>query len=164
MKYQKGFTLIELVLVIGIIAIVSTFGFNIINQLTNTRNFDSSVDDFVNLIYEAKSNTLSQVKVNGSCATTDLIGYRIDLDNTADPIAYSMSIVCGTDVNTPSSWVNTQIKSGTMPSDVSADISPASNFMFVIPNALVSERVEININYADQGRSITVATTGAVFR
>lgn len=164
MRLQKGFTLIELVLVIGIISIVSVFGFAAIGQLTGSQDFDSATNDFINLVYEAKSNTLSQIKSGGNCSATDLMGYKITVDNTVSPVSYKMEIICGTSIDTPASWTPTIVKSGTFTADMSVDITPVNNFMFVVPNATVSDEIEINFNYLDQNRGITVATTGAIFQ
>lgn len=163
-KLQKGFTLIELILVIGIIAIVSVFGFASIGQLTGSQDFDTSVDDFINLVYEAKSNTLSQVKVGGNCAATDLMGYKIAVNNASIPSTYTMSIVCGTSIDIPAGWTATSVKTGNFSNEMSVDIVPATSFIFEVPNALVTDEVTINLNYQDQNRGITIATTGAIFQ
>ncbi len=164
LKIQKGFTIIELVLVIGIISVISTFGFVAISQFSNSRDFESSVDNFVNTIYEAKSNTLSQVKLGGNCASTNLIGYKVTLDSAANPIPYTLSIVCGTDSETPSSWTTTAIRTAYLSADTSLDMVPTENFMFETPNALVSDEYTMNLSNGSLTRTIVVATAGAILR
>lgn len=161
---NRGFTLIELILVVSIIAIVSSFGFVSLNQLVGAKDFETSVDEFVNTVYEAKSNTLSQVKLGGNCTTTNLIGYKISVNTSVDPITYTMSIVCGTDSDTPSSWVTTAIKTLSFPSDTTAEITPLNNFMFETPNALVDEEFTINLTNDSSNRTIVVATAGAILQ
>lgn len=164
MNKQKGFTLIEIILVIAIISMVSIFGFSAMNNFNSSQNFDNSSDDFINLIHEAKSNTLSQVKVGGNCATTDLIGYRISIDNAVTPNTYSMDIVCGSAVDLPATWTYANVLTNSFSDNTTVEMTPAANFMFVVPNALVANQMEISINYLDQNKIISVATTGAIFQ
>ncbi|TXG76516.1 prepilin-type N-terminal cleavage/methylation domain-containing protein [Candidatus Dojkabacteria bacterium] len=164
LKIQKGFTIIELVLVVGIIGVISTFGFVAIDQFTSSKDFESTTNNFVNMIYEAKSNTLSQVKLGGNCAATNLIGYKISVNTAVNPISYTMSIVCGTDSETPSSWTTTAIKTDYLTTDASLDMVPTSSFMFETPNALVSEEYTMNLSFGSLNKTIVVATAGAILQ
>lgn len=162
-KIERGFTLIEIVLVVAIIMIVSGAGYLAVNQLNNTQNFEVAVNNFVNVIYEAKSNALSQVKLGNNCAATDLMGYKISISSEELPSTYSLSIVCGSDINDSSTWTDTLLKTETFPENVSVSLDSVDNFTFTVPHALVEEAVEINLGNGNLINTVTVSTTGAIF-
>ena len=60
-KINKGFTLIEVVIVIFLIALVSTIVFNNLSSFRQDQILRSTTSDVVTLLNEAKQNTLSSV-------------------------------------------------------------------------------------------------------
>lgn len=96
-KLSRGFTLIELLVVMSVIAIVSTVSVASFVSYSQSSTLKQGSSDVGNLLRDAKSRTLSQVKPANCSGTLD--GYRVDICgltgstcSTAD--TYTLSVVC----------------------------------------------------------------------
>jgi prepilin-type N-terminal cleavage/methylation domain-containing protein len=63
-SYTSGFTLIELILVIGIMAVLATVGFNAFLQYRRQQAFSTAVADVINMLYLVRSRAQSRVAFN----------------------------------------------------------------------------------------------------
>lgn len=92
---QRGFTLIELIVVVGIMSILSIIG--IVNYIGFSRSqaLNASVQDVALLVQQGKSYTASQVRQKtGSCTSINrpFGGYRVRITL---PRTYRLEELCG---------------------------------------------------------------------
>ncbi|MEK7605960.1 MAG: type II secretion system protein [Patescibacteria group bacterium] len=93
----RGFTLIELLVVMSVIAIVSTVTVASFVSYSQSSTLKQGSSDVGNLLRDAKSRTLSQVKPSNCSGTLD--GYRVDIcgltgSTCATQDTYTLSMVC----------------------------------------------------------------------
>ncbi len=87
---NKGFTLLELIIVFSVISILSTIGIASFVNYSRAQSFQTASASLASTLSLAKSHANSQVKPS-QCANEALSGYRVDiLSNTT----YSLSAVC----------------------------------------------------------------------
>jgi prepilin-type N-terminal cleavage/methylation domain-containing protein len=100
---KKGFTIIELIIVLAIISISATAGY-----VSYTRTFQSSTlkkdaQDFGNLISIAKDRTI-RLDMTPNTACTQFRGYDVLLSTATVPHTYQLRFIChvgAADVYTP---------------------------------------------------------------
>lgn len=75
---SRGFSLVELLVVITIMAIVSAVGITGYVSYSRTQTLKSAADDVASLLLTARSNAVSQIKpTTGECASYPLDGYTV---------------------------------------------------------------------------------------
>lgn len=164
-KNDKGFTLVEIVIVITVIVSLASLGYISYSRITENQNFNNTYNDLSNDLFEIKSNTLSQVDASSTCENNgqNLVGYQFSANSAAN--TYSMNIVCATDTTDPNTWQTTTVKTVTLNSDIGISIDPdGESILFEVPNATTAK--EYNINLYDPGntKTIIVSTSGAIFQ
>lgn len=58
-KYQKGITMLEILIVLAIIAIISTIVILNLSSFRNERAIRNTIEDVISLLNEARNNTIS---------------------------------------------------------------------------------------------------------
>lgn len=96
---QRGFTLIELIVVLSILAILSTLGIAAFINYSRIQALNAAASDFETTLKTAKSRAQSQVKP-ASCAGQSLDGYAVAICTTGSPCLrteynYELHAVCG---------------------------------------------------------------------
>src|SRR3989344_3199360 len=122
-KSHKGFTLIELIIVISVIGILSAIGTVGFIDYSSTAKLNTAASDLATLLNVAKSNSLSQLKDEAVCAGTVLNGYKVRIVPSTD--SYTLSVRCG---NTDHNIVTKTLSD---PSNMSFTSVP-STFLFPI--------------------------------
>lgn len=100
LKQQKGFTLLELLLVIAMISIFSVIGVAAFVIYNRNQVVNNAVLEVVTALNTAKSSASSQVKSNitvggSACDTTSLVGYSVQFvgrDITVEAICGTWSL------------------------------------------------------------------------
>lgn len=96
-KSHKGFTLVEILIVIALMALIATFGYYSYTQFNNGQALASSYNDLSGFLREAKSDTLSQAKPSSCTAdavSRTLVGFRIIVKNASIPNYYVLESIC----------------------------------------------------------------------
>jgi len=86
---DRGFTLLELIIVFTVIAILSTVGIASFVSYSRSQSLQSAASDLALTLDSAKSRANSQVKPSGCSGA--LKGYKIDIYSET---TYSLSVVC----------------------------------------------------------------------
>ena len=89
---QKGFTLLELIIVFTVIAILSTVGLASFVNYSKTQALQQSYNDLLNTLNTAKSDAFSQIKPS-QCNSYTLNGYSVVI-NTSTWKSYSLNVIC----------------------------------------------------------------------
>jgi prepilin-type N-terminal cleavage/methylation domain-containing protein len=89
----EGFTLIELITAITIMAILSTIGIASFTNYSRTQALSNATQDVVTALQLAKASAASQVKP-ATCTPGVLVGYQVTIDATPGVESYSMAPVC----------------------------------------------------------------------
>jgi len=149
---QKGFTLIELMVVISITAILGVLGIAGFVNYNQTQVLQFSANEVVNMLNLAKSRAQSQVKLGDSCGThTFLEGYRVDIISN-DNDSYVLNSLC--------SGVLSPLETKTLPSSLSFDAD--NSFFFPIQTGGVEAPGQIVIDSDGRTKTITVNSLGGV--
>ena len=88
---QRGFSLIELLVVFALIAVITSLGFAAFSAYNSSQVVQSSTSDVANVLNTAKARALSQVKPD-VCSASVLEGYEVTIAQGAQ--TYTLSVVC----------------------------------------------------------------------
>jgi prepilin-type N-terminal cleavage/methylation domain-containing protein len=115
--HQNGFTLLEVLLSIALLATLSVTGYSAFTQFNQQKNLSLATADFSGILSEAKSDTLNQVNA-GTCQPDKTFkGYLVQLNGDSGAYSsYTLKLVC---VNSSDQRVYTDVKTSGIPSDVS---------------------------------------------
>lgn len=91
-QYDKGFTVIELLVVFVIISIIAVIGLGSFGSYNASQTFGNGVSEFSNFLSITRSKSISQVKPP-ECEYVPLDGYKVVV--TASGTDYEQDAVCG---------------------------------------------------------------------
>lgn len=151
---QKGFTLLELIIVTAIIGIMAAIGSNTFSSYSRTAKLNAAANDLTLTLNVAKQNSLSQVKNSSLCASTDILnGYKVVIINST---TYNLNMVCsGIDIN---------ISTKSLPANITfSSPTPASFFFPVLKGgATITGSPTITLTGFGQTKSVTVTNAGVI--
>lgn len=156
---NKGFTLIEILIVIVVILIVSSASYIAFIKFNNYQRLNASYEDLRNTLSEARASALSQ-SINSCRSTYTLVGHRVDIAASG----YTLYEVCQLGVNTPIAYVK---KSKTISSGITLTANPSS-FLFLVLTGEFSNSVSpgsqgtVTLTNASDTKTITVHPIGRI--
>ncbi len=89
---NRGFTLIELIVVFSVMAVLSVVGIASFASYSRAQVLQQATNDFVNVLNTAKTRAASQIKPVQCLSTSVLQGYRVTLNITSR--TYSINVIC----------------------------------------------------------------------
>lgn len=122
---QRGFTLIEIMVVISVTAVLGTMGIAGFSNYNQAQVLQTSTNEVVTMLNLAKSRAQSQVKLSTACIGT-LQGYQVEI---ADNTTYKLRVVssdCPLSPLTSSSILGTKA----LPKGVSFDVGIIGKTIF----------------------------------
>lgn len=133
--YQSGFTLIELIIAISILAILATAGVASLVTYSRKETIVTAYQDVLSSFNEAKLTAASQVKPNdASCISQPLDGYQIEISAQN---SYKLEAVCGGNIAV--------VETKTLPANVIFSLSPAT-FIFTVIKGTVESTSPLPVN------------------
>ena len=155
---EKGFTLIELVVVFTVVAIIFSMGVAGYSSYNSAQTITTAQADIVSMLQKAKFSASSQVKPSGCIGT--LTGYEVDIcdaPSTCTPVnSYYLKAICG---NTPT------VQSGKLPQGVSFTLPLTTQFIFPLLTGGVQQvgaKTITIINSSGVTKTITVSPDGKI--
>lgn len=95
-KFNKGFTLIELITVVSVISILSVIGIAGFNNYNQSQILQAAASDVATTLNLAKSRALSQVKLGAVCTSSNTLeAYEVRLSMSGPFNRYQLVIHCG---------------------------------------------------------------------
>lgn len=89
---NKGFTLIELIVVFSVMAVLSVAGIASFSSYSRTQVLQQAANDLVNTLNTAKVRAASQTKPSQCLSASVLQGYSVTLNIAAR--TYSLNVIC----------------------------------------------------------------------
>lgn len=154
---QKGFTIIELIVVFSILVILSTLGIVAFVNYSRIQALNAAASDVVTMLQTAKSRAQSQVKP-ALCIAPPLVGYKVVIPSAR---IYRLEVVCGDARNIFT------LEEKTLPVNISfSSDSLGSSFLFNILTGGVEGAVfggtSMIINGYSQAKTVTVYSDGRI--
>ncbi len=147
---QRGFTLLELLVVIGIIGALTSIGLASYSSYTTGQAIQIASADMMHMLNRAKSSSLSQVK-QPQCGANPITGYQVSF--TVPGPAYTMSVRCN---NTTYPVTSKELPTGV----TFANGSTTMIFFPVLKGT--SSPATITLNGQTKTKVITVTSTGNI--
>lgn len=162
---DRGFTLVELVVVIAILGVLAAMSIAAFNGYNKSQQLTGAVQDIKSILILARSNAQSQVKPSSYCsANQQLNGYQVNICNGGGNPAckssadYEMNVECNGTYST--------ITTGNFPANggvVVLGTSTSKSFLFAPFTGTVTGNGRIDINAPGQStQSITVQMNGVI--
>ncbi len=152
-KLQGGFTLIELMVVLGVTAVLGTLGIAGFTTYNQIQVLQSSASEVITMLNLAKSRSQSQIKPSGiRCATLD--GYTVNIVKVGSAWNYTLTIRCsGADVVPP-------LVTKTLPANL--NFTANASFFFPIMSGGASEAGYITLAGYGKEKNIVVSPFGGI--
>lgn len=167
---QKGFTLIELIIVISVLAVLSVVGIAAFASYSRAQTLNAASGDLAVMLNLAKSRAYSQIKPQvAGCDTTPLDGYEVRICGSGVPqtscitsgVNFELDVRCGGITRSPSiSKANFSSSNLTFSS---TSTPPKYSFFFPVLKGGVSTGGIIKItNSFTEFRTVTVDSSGNI--
>lgn len=167
---RKGFTLLELIIVISIVAIISTGGTAAFIQYSRSQTLEIAKNEVVSLLNAARSKSQSQVIPSG-CTSNSIQGYQVRFDrNIQNPSLtdFNLEAVC----NLSGGGIQTfPVSAKTLPSNISFSAGSAGlpvSFVFAVIKSTVSSNpagvsaVTLTNSYNNVSKTIQILSNGSI--
>lgn len=171
-KTILGFTLLELIIVMGLVAFLATMGISIFGNFNKRQNLNIANDNIHNSLAQAKSFALSHVvnSVSDSCDTNNvdpslrgvLIGYEFEVLSST---SYTINEICQPSGGAPERFTPV-INTLSLPPNVefdSANTNTSIRFLVLTGGAAGSYWVQFHdMEDTNRARAIEVSIEGVI--
>lgn len=149
---QKGYTLIELIVVISLIGIITTIGIASFVSFSNSQAVESATSDVSNAYITARQRALAQIKPPQCTAAQSLRGYQVTLNTVTR--TYTVQALCGAAI--------VHLSSKTLPPQVNFVAGSPLITVFRVPNAIVGTPGIVQISGYGITKSIRIDGNGSI--
>jgi len=147
----KGFTLVEILIVISLMAILMLTSIVTFSSFTKSQSFQTSISDVIALLNKAKSKSLNQVKP-AECEEDSVKGYQVVF--TASSSSYDLAVVCGDYTHI--------LEEKKLPSQITFTEGSADYIFFNVATGVVDSPAEVTITGFDKSKTIVVDGVGNI--
>lgn len=153
-RLKKGFTLVELLVALGIIAVVFGLSFVAYREFSRRQQLAEAANVFKSNLFLAQQRALSGER--SICATGEVLnGYRVYFDN---PASYKVFADCGR--SWPQTWDDQLIKSVNLPSGITKSAGPSDIYFKVLAQGTVFDKDQtVVFTQVSTGKTLTVTIT-----
>jgi prepilin-type N-terminal cleavage/methylation domain-containing protein len=156
MTTEKGFTLIELMVVLSITAVLGTLGIAGFTTYNQIQVLQAATSDVVSVLNLAKSRSQSQIKPSALCSSSgSLDGYKVEI---LTPKNYTLFLRCKELGSSVDRRVNEETKA--LPTDL--NFASSVSFFFPVQIGGVQTAGQIVISGYGRSKTITVNSLGGV--
>jgi len=152
---QKGFTLIELMVVLSVTAVLGTLGIAGFTTYNQIQVLQTATLDVVSVLNLAKSRSQSQIKPSSLCSSGSLEGYKVEI---LTPKNYTLYLRCNELESSIDRRVEGEAK--VLPSDL--NFANNISFFFPVQTGGVQTAGQIDISGYGRSKAITVSSLGGV--
>lgn len=153
---QKGFTLIELMVVLSVTAVLGTLGIAGFTTYNQVQILQASSSDVASILNLAKSRAQSQVKPSSLCSSSaTLEGYKVEV---LTPQSYTLYVRCNELGSSVDKKVNEEAR--ILPSGLS--FTSNVSFFFPVQTGGVQTAGQIIISGYGRSKTVTVNSLGGV--
>lgn len=159
---NKGFTIIELIVVFSVIAILSTIGVASFVSYSRSQTLVQATNDFVNILNTAKARSAAQIKPSQCNSASTLDGYGVSVNIV--PRTYVLNVIC--------SGITTTLSTLTLPVNVSFNSATGNppttttSIFFSVLTGGVTGAGNVVLSYpSDSGilpKTVTVTPVGGI--
>ncbi|MBI2430425.1 MAG: prepilin-type N-terminal cleavage/methylation domain-containing protein [Candidatus Levybacteria bacterium] len=158
MRNEKGFTLIELIIVIAVTAVLSVIGIAAFVSYSRTQALNAATQDVVTMLQVAKSRAQSQViPENHLCGTSRFAGYQVVIPLPITQGVYRLEAVFE---GSCTKEIGNQNKK--LPQNISFDANSSTSIKFSVLTGEASVLGNIKINGYSKTKRITVSSSGLI--
>jgi hypothetical protein len=150
-RFIKGFTLVEILLSFGVIAVVAGISISTFSSYNKSQIFSQGVSDFKDLLGVSRSRAISQVKPP-SCGATPLEGYEVRV--TISGVGYSQYVKCG--------GVYYLMAQRRLPQQLAFSSGSVSSILFNVSTGTVTTPGSIIIAGLDKSNTVLIEKTGRI--
>lgn len=158
-KQNKGFTLIELIVVFSVIAIISTTGVASFVSYSRSQTLQQVTNDFVTVLNTAKGRSISQIKPSQCNSASVLDGYVV-IANIAGN-SYTLNVICS-GVTTPLSTPIILPASVSFNSATGNPPTTTTSILFSVLTGGVIGAGNVVLSSYSQTKTITVTPVGGI--
>lgn len=159
---NRGFTLIELIVVFSVIAILSTIGVVSFVSYSRIQTLQQATNDFVNVLNTAKARSISQIKPSQCNSASTLNGYVVIVNVAAN--FYTLNVVCSgitSSLSTTALPVNVSFNSATS----TPPTTTTSIFFSVLTGGIIGAG-DVVFSYPSvsgiQPKTVTITSVGGI--
>lgn len=148
---QPGFTLIELLIVFSLIGLLIVSSLVAFSGYQRTQTFQTSFSEFVQMLAQAKSRTVTQVKPP-QCSSEVLRGYQVRV--TPSGSTYQLEALCDNSIYI--------ISTKQLPASVTFTASSQETILFNVSTGIVLDPGQITVSGFGQTKRATIEQTGII--
>lgn len=147
MRKYAGFTLIEILVTISLLALVTLIGLPNLRKFNSDQGVENSVSDFVQVIRKAQSNSQSRIKCSGNRTS---VNWSVKI---SDKSHYQLNVTC---LNPDNSSTPFPVNTYMLPSNLSFDDSSGNT---TITSSITFNNIENTVCLLPPSPTICGTTT-----
>lgn len=154
-KTVGGFTLIEIIVIIGVISILMNIGLAYYNKFNEQKKLQSDTQKLYDILHLARAKTISGDQMNITC--TSFSGYQVEIVSSS---SYKLVLCCS---DACSGADQTEIQTYSLQSSITLDPAPATiKFKKLTGEVVTSTDIEISNSVISECMKLSVKQSGLV--
>lgn len=148
---NKGFTLIELMIIFLISSVVVSIGVNSFTTYSHTQTYNQALSDVISMLKNTRSRAISQVKPAG-CGANPLLGFEVEF--TVPGRTYRQNALCGAS--------RIMLSEKNLPSGINFVSSSSTRVFFEVAYGTVRDPIAVGIGGLGNSKTVNIDGIGIV--